>query len=98
MAHSVYRLLHLPKLHNKKIWSRASSFLLPFLKFRVKVYNGRKFIPIIVKQGMLGTYIGDYCVTKSLGKIIHINKIQKAQEGKKQKGKKEDKKDKKDKK
>ena len=79
------------KKHQKKveyfIWSRNSIIPSFFNKKRIAVYNGKFFKSYIVKNLMLNNFkFGEFCLTKSLGKKIHVvKKKKKAKKLKKEK-------------
>jgi ribosomal protein S19 len=52
-------------------------FLVPHLNKIFKIYNGRKFVSIQVKKAILGHYSGDFCMSKYLGRKIHLRKKKK---------------------
>ena len=45
-----------------------------FLNRRVLIYNGLKFISIIIKENMIGHKFGEFVLTKKIGAQIHSNK------------------------
>jgi len=59
---------------NNKIYKKSSVITLEFLNKRVLVYNGNKFISLLVKESMLGHRFGEFVLTKSLGSKIHVKK------------------------
>ena len=69
-----------------KIWSRSSIICKKCIGKKVLVYNGKKFVPLNIKIGMLGHKFGEFIFTKRMGRTIHI-KEKKGKKGKK-KGKK----------
>jgi ribosomal protein S19 len=52
-------------------------FLYPHLSKTFKIYNGRKFVSVQVKKALLGYYSGEFCMSKFLGRKIHLRKKKK---------------------
>ena len=48
-----------------KIWSRRSTILPQFVGLRFEVYNGMKFIPVLVNEDMIGHKFGEFSPTRS---------------------------------
>ena len=48
-----------------KIWSRRSTILPQFVGLTFGVYNGRKFIPVLVTEGMVGHKFGEFSPTRT---------------------------------
>jgi len=48
-----------------KIWSRRSTFLPQFVGLTFGVYNGRKFIPVLVTESMVGHKFGEFSPTRT---------------------------------
>ena len=65
------------------VWERGSLFLHPHLNKTFKIYNGRKFVSVQVKKNLLGYYSGDFCMSKFLGRKIHLRKKKKKSNSKK---------------
>lgn len=53
---------------------RSRVFLLKDVGRKVKVYNGKNFSDVLVTEAMLGHCYGFYCLTKTIGRGIHIKK------------------------
>ena len=47
-----------------KIWSRRSTVLPQFVGLTFGVYNGRKFIPVLVTEDMIGHKFGEFSPTR----------------------------------
>jgi small subunit ribosomal protein S19 len=47
-----------------KIWSRASTILPEFIGLTFGVYNGQKFIPVLVTDNMIGHKFGEFSPTR----------------------------------
>ena len=53
-----------------KTWSRRSTILPQFVGLNFGVYNGRKFIPVLVTENMVGHKFGEFSSTRTfLGHI-----------------------------
>ncbi|MBT7957293.1 MAG: 30S ribosomal protein S19 [Rhodospirillaceae bacterium] len=48
-----------------KTWSRRSTVLPQFVGLTFGVYNGRKFIPILVTENMVGHKMGEFSPTRT---------------------------------
>jgi small subunit ribosomal protein S19 len=48
-----------------KIWSRRSTVLPQFVGLTFGVYNGRKHIPVMVSEDMVGHKFGEFAPTRS---------------------------------
>jgi len=48
-----------------KIWSRRSTVLPQFVGLTFGVYNGRKFIPVLVTEDMIGHKFGEFSPTRT---------------------------------
>lgn len=49
----------------KKIWSRRSTIIPPFVGQTFGVYNGRKHIPVLVSEDMIGHKFGEFAPTRT---------------------------------
>ena len=47
-----------------KTWSRRSTILPQFIGLTFGVYNGRKFIPVLVNENMVGHKLGEFSPTR----------------------------------
>jgi small subunit ribosomal protein S19 len=47
-----------------KIWSRRSTILPQFVGLTFGVYNGQKFIPVLVSENMVGHRFGEFSPTR----------------------------------
>ena len=58
---------HLKESGNKpiKTWSRRSTILPQFVGITFNVYNGKKFIPVLVSEEMVGQKLGEYAPTRT---------------------------------
>jgi small subunit ribosomal protein S19 len=48
-----------------KIWSRRSTILPNFVGYTFGVYNGHKFIPVLVNERMVGRKFGEFSPTRT---------------------------------
>ena len=48
-----------------KIWSRRSTILPQFVGLNFGVYNGQKFIPVLVSEDMVGHKFGEFAPTRT---------------------------------
>ncbi|MCP5361902.1 MAG: 30S ribosomal protein S19 [Hyphomicrobiales bacterium] len=48
-----------------KTWSRRSTILPHFVGSTFGVYNGKKFIPVLVKEDMVGHKLGEFSPTRT---------------------------------
>ena len=48
-----------------KIWSRRSTILPQFVGLTFGVYNGKKHIPVLVTEEMIGQKFGEYSPTRT---------------------------------
>ena len=48
-----------------KMWSRRSTILPQFVGLTFGVYNGKKFIPVLVTEDMIGQKFGEFSPTRT---------------------------------
>ena len=48
-----------------KIWSRRSTILPQFVGLTFGVYNGHKFLPVMVTENMIGHKFGEFAPTRT---------------------------------
>ncbi len=48
-----------------KIWSRRSTILPQFVGLTFGVYNGKKHVPVLVSEDMIGQKFGEYSPTRT---------------------------------
>jgi len=48
-----------------KTWSRRSTILPQFVGFTFAVHNGKKFITVLVTEGMVGHKLGEFAPTRT---------------------------------
>ena len=58
---------HLKENNTKpiKTWSRRSTILPQFVGITFNVYNGKKFIPDLISEEMVGQKLGEYSPTRT---------------------------------
>lgn len=62
------------KIARKKIktWSRNSTVIPEFIGLNVEVYNGKKFVSILVSEDMVGHKLGEFAPTRKFA--VHKKK------------------------
>lgn len=48
-----------------KTWSRRSTILPSFVGLTFGVYNGQKFVPVLVTEEMIGLKLGEFAPTRT---------------------------------
>ena len=48
-----------------KTWARRSTILPQFVGLTFGVYNGQKFIPVLVNEDMIGHKLGEFSLTRT---------------------------------
>ncbi|HJO86281.1 MAG TPA: 30S ribosomal protein S19 [Rhodospirillales bacterium] len=48
-----------------KTWSRRSTVLPQFVGLTFGIYNGRKFIPVVITENMVGHKMGEFSPTRT---------------------------------
>ncbi len=48
-----------------RTWSRRSTILPQFVGLTFGVYNGRKFVPVLVTENMVGHNLGEFSPTRT---------------------------------
>ncbi|MBF0611098.1 MAG: 30S ribosomal protein S19 [Magnetococcales bacterium] len=48
-----------------KTWSRRSTILPDFVGFTFGVHNGKKFVPVLVTENMVGHKLGEFSPTRT---------------------------------
>ena len=61
-----------------RIWSRRSTILPQFVGVHFAVYNGKKFVPVLVSDGMVGHKFGEFSPTRTFYGHSGDKKIKKA--------------------
>ncbi len=54
-----------PKKRPIKTWSRRSTVMPQFVGLTFQVYNGRKFVPVLVNEDMVGHKLGEFSPTRT---------------------------------
>lgn len=61
-----------------KTWSRRSTILPDFVGLTFGVYNGKKFIPVLVTENMIGHKLGEFSPTRTYnGHVAADKKVKK---------------------
>lgn len=55
------------------VWSSRLLVFRVFVGRRLRVYNGKKFFPILVKRHMVGLKLGEFRVTKVISGSVKIH-------------------------
>jgi len=63
--------------NNSLVYSRRSTVLAEHVGKRISIYNGMKFVSILIKDFMVGYKLGYFVATKLLGSQIHHKKEKK---------------------
>ena len=58
-----------------KTWSRSSEIAPEMVGYTIEVHNGKNFIPVLIKEEMVGRRLGEFSPTRKFTK--HGGKIQK---------------------
>lgn len=66
-----------------KTWSRRSTILPDFVGLTFGVYNGKKFIPVLVTEHMVGHKFGEFAPTRTFPGHTAADAKAKKQQGKK---------------
>jgi small subunit ribosomal protein S19 len=61
-----------------KTWSRRSTVLPQFIGLTFGVYNGQKFIPVLVNEEMVGHKFGEFSPTRTFHGHTGDKKVKKA--------------------
>ena len=61
-----------------KIWSRRSTIMPQFVGLTFGVYNGQKFIPVLVNEDMVGHKFGEFSPTRIFHGHAADKKVKKA--------------------
>ena len=64
-----------------KTWSRRSTILPQFVGLSFGVHNGRKFIPVLVTENMIGHKFGEFAPTRQFFGHTPADKKAKVDEG-----------------
>jgi len=48
-----------------KTWSRRSTIMPQFVGLTFGVYNGKKFIPVLINENMIGHKLGEFSPTRT---------------------------------
>lgn len=65
LLNKAHNYLNSPKKQPVKIWSRRSMILPQFIGINFSVHNGKKFIPVLISEGMVGHKFGEFAPTRT---------------------------------
>lgn len=81
MARSLWKGLNVTKTreieNKKKIWFKNIKIKPENVGMEVLVYNGNRFINVLIEEKMVGQVIGTFILTKKIGGNIHKKKEKK---------------------
>jgi len=78
MVRSVWKgLVGRSSIGSSVIWKRGDKILSEDVGKFYKIYNGKRFIEVLVEDKMVGRSFGEYAVTRSMGVGIHLKKKKK---------------------
>lgn len=62
------------KIAQKKIktWSRQSTVIPEFIGLNVEIYNGKKFVSVLINEDMVGHKLGEFAPTRKFA--VHKKK------------------------
>jgi small subunit ribosomal protein S19 len=55
-----------------KTWSRRSTILPEFIGMQIDIYNGKKFVSLLINEDMVGHKIGEFAPTRKFA--VHKKK------------------------
>lgn len=61
----VYNIVESGTIEMIKTWSRSSTIIPLFVGYTFSVHNGNKFIPVTVKEEMVGRKLGEFAPTRT---------------------------------
>ena len=61
----VDKILSTPKSSPLKVWSRSLKIVEKLVGSRLRVYNGKEFMPLIIVPEMLGHKLGEFIPTRA---------------------------------
>ena len=61
-----------------KTWSRRSTIMPQFVGLTFAVHNGRKFIPVLVTEDMIGHKFGEFAPTRTFNSHSGDKKVKRA--------------------
>ncbi|MBM31638.1 MAG: 30S ribosomal protein S19 [Chloroflexi bacterium] len=51
--------------NNIKTWSRASTIIEEMINLTISVHDGRRFIPVLITENMIGHKLGEFAPTRT---------------------------------
>ena len=61
----IQKIIDSGKIEVIKTWSRRSTILQMFVGYTFAVHNGNKFVPVSVKEEMVGRKLGEFAPTRT---------------------------------
>ncbi|MEC9291911.1 MAG: 30S ribosomal protein S19 [Pseudomonadota bacterium] len=65
LAAKVEKMIESNKKQVVKTWSRRSTIMPDFVGFTFAVHNGKKFVPVLVTDQMIGHKLGEFAPTRT---------------------------------
>ncbi len=65
LLNKVEKLREIGRKELIKTWSRRSTIIPEFVGYTFGVHNGRKFIPVLVTENMVGHKLGEFSSTRT---------------------------------
>lgn len=65
LADKVQKMIESNKKQVIKTWSRRSTIMPDFVGFTFAVHNGKKFVPVLVTDQMIGHKLGEFSPTRT---------------------------------
>ncbi|MBF0179484.1 MAG: 30S ribosomal protein S19 [Magnetococcales bacterium] len=65
LLNKVEKLREIGRKELIKTWSRRSTIIPEFVGYTFGVHNGRKFIPVLVTENMVGHKLGEFSATRT---------------------------------
>ncbi len=60
--------------HGKKVWFKNIVIKPDDIGLEVEVYNGNRFVNLLIEEKMVGEVLGSFILTKKIGGNIHKKK------------------------
>ena len=61
----ISKILKSPRSSSLKVWSRSLKVVEKLVGIRLRVYNGKEFIPLLILPEMLGHKLGEFVPTRA---------------------------------
>lgn len=59
------KILKAPKSSPLKVWSRSLKVVEKLVGSRLRIYNGKEFVPLLIVPAMLGHKLGEFVPTRA---------------------------------